>query len=100
MKYVPNADFRRCRRMGLPISKLIIATNENDILHRFWQTGAYEKQGVHSASAEGLNAHGKGVKETLSPAMDILISSFSGYCGLSRMTSTPLEWMEYRKEDK
>jgi threonine synthase len=63
------------KRMGLPISKLIIATNENDILHRFWQTGAYEKQGVHSASAEGFNAHSKGVKETLSPAMDILISS-------------------------
>lgn len=59
----------------LPISKLIIATNENDVLHRFWQTGAYEKQGVHSASAEGFNVHVKGVKETLSPAMDILISS-------------------------
>lgn len=61
--------------MGLPISKLIIATNENDILHRFWQTGAYEKQGVHNASAEGFNAHSKAVKATLSPAMDILISS-------------------------
>jgi threonine synthase len=61
--------------MGLPISKLVIATNENDILHRFLQTGAYEKEGVHGVSAEGLNAHVKGVKETLSPAMNILISS-------------------------
>lgn len=52
--------------MGLPIEKLVIATNENDILDRFWKTGKYEKQ---SESAEA------GVKETLSPAMDILVSS-------------------------
>ncbi|KAI4141989.1 MAG: hypothetical protein L6R39_005124, partial [Caloplaca ligustica] len=69
------------KRMGLPMSKLLIATNENDILHRFWQTGAYEKHGVHGAAAEGglvedgVKAHAKGVKETLSPAMDILVSS-------------------------
>ncbi|OXV07664.1 hypothetical protein Egran_04571 [Elaphomyces granulatus] len=75
---VPSGNFGNilagffAKRMGLPISKLIIATNENDILHRFWQTGAYEKHGVQSASAEGFNV---GVKETLSPAMDILISS-------------------------
>lgn len=66
---VPSGNFGNvlagffAKRMGLPISKLIIATNENDILHRFWQTGAYEKD------------DGQGVKETLSPAMDILISS-------------------------
>lgn len=52
-------------RMGLPVDKLVIATNDNDILDRFWKTGKYEK----SAEAEG------GVKETLSPAMDILVSS-------------------------
>ena len=49
------------RQMGLPIHKLIIATNENDILYRFLTTGIYEKCGQ--------------VKETLSPAMDILVSS-------------------------
>lgn len=69
------------KRMGLPMSKLIIATNENDILHRFWETGAYEKHTVHNAAAEGgliedgVKAHTEGVKETLSPAMDILVSS-------------------------
>ncbi|RDL33842.1 Tryptophan synthase beta subunit-like PLP-dependent enzyme [Venustampulla echinocandica] len=69
------------KRMGLPMSKLIIATNENDILHRFWKTGAYEKSAVHGAAAEGglvedgVEAHTEGVKETLSPAMDILVSS-------------------------
>jgi len=69
------------KRMGLPVSKLIIATNENDILHRFWQTGAYQKHHFSNGAAEGgivedgVKAHPEGVKETLSPAMDILVSS-------------------------
>lgn len=69
------------KRMGLPTQKLIIATNENDILHRFWQTGKYEKKPVYGAEAaggepaDGAQAHESGVKETLSPAMDILVSS-------------------------
>ncbi|KAH8801767.1 tryptophan synthase beta subunit-like PLP-dependent enzyme [Xylogone sp. PMI_703] len=69
------------KRMGLPMAELVIATNENDILHRFWQTGAYEKHAVHGSEAEGglvedgVKAHTEGVKETLSPAMDILVSS-------------------------
>ncbi|KAF2435259.1 tryptophan synthase beta subunit-like PLP-dependent enzyme [Tothia fuscella] len=69
------------KRMGLPIEKLVIATNENDILHRFWRTGHYEKNEVHGKEAEGgfkddgVKAHAEGVKETLSPAMDILVSS-------------------------
>lgn len=69
------------KRMGLPVSKLVIATNENDILHRFWQTGSYSKHTVsgpeqHNGFKEdGAQAHPEGVKETLSPAMDILVSS-------------------------
>lgn len=48
------------REMGLPID-LVIATNANDILYRFLQTGTYAKDAeVHA---------------TLSPAMDILVSS-------------------------
>jgi threonine synthase len=68
-------------RMGLPADKLVIATNENDILHRFWRTGHYEKHAVHGREAEGgfeedgAKAHAEGVKETLAPAMDILVSS-------------------------
>lgn len=69
------------KRMGLPSDKLVIATNANDILHRFWQSGKYEKKPVHGAEAsgglpeDGAQAHEDGVKETLSPAMDILVSS-------------------------
>lgn len=69
------------KRMGLPIEKLVIATNENDILHRFWRTGSYEKKPVHGNEAnggfpeDGVKAHEDGVRETLSPAMDILLSS-------------------------
>jgi threonine synthase len=64
------------KRMGLPIEKLVVATNENDILHRFWQSGYYEKKPAHGRDiADGLPTHEDGVKETLSPAMDILVSS-------------------------
>ncbi|MEA2068268.1 MAG: threonine synthase [Verrucomicrobiota bacterium] len=48
------------QRMGLPISKLILATNENDILSRFFNNGTYGMAGV---------------VPTLSPSMDIQIAS-------------------------
>ncbi|CAK0894820.1 unnamed protein product [Prorocentrum cordatum] len=48
------------KRMGLPVKHLICATNANDILHRFFQSGTYEKYAV---------------VQTNSPSMDIGISS-------------------------
>ncbi len=48
------------RKMGLPVNRLIVATNQNDILHRFFSHGAYYKEEVHA---------------TWSPSMDIQISS-------------------------
>jgi threonine synthase len=48
------------KRMGLPIDRLVIATNQNDILHRTLQSGGYKKMGV---------------KSSISPSMDIEISS-------------------------
>lgn len=48
------------KRMGLPVDRLLIATNRNDILTRFVRTGVYAAGEVHP---------------TLSPAMDIQIAS-------------------------
>ena len=53
------------KQMGLPVHKFIVATNENNILDRFLKTGRYDKASDSSDP----------VKQTLSPAMDILISS-------------------------
>ncbi|KAH6562711.1 hypothetical protein BASA60_000893 [Batrachochytrium salamandrivorans] len=62
------------KAMGLPVERLIIATNENDILHRFLQTGEYVKaqNNTHTDGSSGLLDP---VRQTLSPAMDILVSS-------------------------
>ncbi len=48
------------KRMGLPIEKLVVATNQNDILHRALSTGDYVTQGV---------------TPSISPSMDIQVSS-------------------------
>ena len=48
------------KKMGLPINKLIVATNQNDILHRAISKGSYEVENV---------------SETLSPSMDIQVAS-------------------------
>ncbi|MDE3080184.1 MAG: threonine synthase [Paracoccaceae bacterium] len=48
------------RRMGLPIEKLVVATNQNDILHRALSSGDYVPDGV---------------KPSISPSMDIQVSS-------------------------
>lgn len=62
---VPSGNFGNicaghiARMMGLPIRKLVVATNENDVLHEFFQTGVYRVR----RSAETLH--------TSSPSMDI-----------------------------
>mmetsp|Transcript_28896 Transcript_28896/g.36237 ORF Transcript_28896/g.36237 Transcript_28896/m.36237 type:complete len:513 (+) Transcript_28896:85-1623(+) len=48
------------KRMGLKVGKLVVATNENDILHRFFTSGKYHK---------------KKFIQTLAPSMDICVSS-------------------------
>ncbi|KZY63261.1 threonine synthase [Oleiphilus sp. HI0068] len=48
------------RNMGLPISQLVVATNKNDILHRFISANHYKMQPL---------------EHTLSPSMDIMVSS-------------------------
>ncbi|MDB2682832.1 threonine synthase [Alphaproteobacteria bacterium] len=63
---VPTGNFGNvyaahcARQMGVPIKKLVIATNKNDILTRFFETGEMKMGGVDP---------------TISPSMDIQISS-------------------------
>jgi threonine synthase len=63
---VPTGNFgdifagHLARRMGLPIERLGVATNRNDILHRCLTTGAYRPDEV---------------APTISPSMDIQVSS-------------------------
>ncbi|KAL0579183.1 threonine synthase [Marasmius crinis-equi] len=64
------------KKMGLPMEgKLGVATNSNDILARFWNTGRYEKVDSSTVEVHQASRDTSGVKETLSPAMDILVSS-------------------------
>ena len=69
---VPSGNFGNiyagyvARRMGLPVRKLILATNENDVLDRFFKTGKY---GIRKAA-----------RATSSPSMDISkASNFERY---------------------
>ena len=62
---VPSGNFGNicaghvARMMGLPIEKLVVATNENDVLHEFFRTGVYRVR-------TSRDTH-----ETSSPSMDI-----------------------------
>ncbi|MFC5523712.1 threonine synthase [Polaromonas jejuensis] len=62
---VPSGNFGNvcaghvARSMGLPIDKLVVATNENDVLDEFFRTGVYRVRG-------SADTH-----ETSSPSMDI-----------------------------
>jgi threonine synthase len=62
---VPSGNFGNvcaghvARQMGLPIAKLVVATNENDVLDEFFRTGVYRVRG-------SADTH-----ETSSPSMDI-----------------------------
>jgi threonine synthase len=63
---VPTGNFGHiyagvmARRMGLPIEKLVLATNRNTILHELVRNGRYDRGEVH---------------HTLSPSMDIQVAS-------------------------
>ena len=64
---VPSGNFgdilaaRYAKAMGLPIGKLVCASNSNRILYDFFRTGVYDRRRKFS--------------KTLSPSMDILVSS-------------------------
>ncbi len=64
---VPTGNFGNilaswyAREMGLPVNKLICASNENNVLTEFINTGIYNRE--------------REFRKTISPSMDILISS-------------------------
>lgn len=64
---VPTGNFGNilaafyAKQMGLPIAKLICASNENNVLYDFINTGVYDRK--------------RDLRLTSSPSMDILISS-------------------------
>jgi len=43
------------KQMGLPISKFIVATNANDVICRFFQTGRFEPKEVQSTLASAMD---------------------------------------------
>lgn len=63
---VPTGNFGNilagyfAHRMGLPVDQLVLATNENDILSRFFNTGVYARGDVY---------------KSISPSMDIQVAS-------------------------
>ncbi len=80
------AGYYACQ-MGLPINKLVCAANENNVLTEFIRTGIYDRN--------------RNFKRTISPSMDILISS-----NLERLlyeitehnAGAIIEWMDTLKE--
>ena len=90
---VPTGNFGNilagyyAKRMGLPVGKLVCASNANNVLTDFLQTGIYDRQ--------------RDFYQTMSPSMDILISS-----NLERLLYHLTEdkaqvaaWMRELKED-
>jgi len=91
---VPTGNFGNilaayyAKEMGLPVNKLICASNENNVLTDFIKTGVYDRN--------------RGFKTTASPSMDILISSnLERLLSLSTNSDDKLvaEWMNSLKAD-
>jgi threonine synthase len=69
-------------RMGLPVGRLVLAANDNDILSRFFNTGVYQSGDVHV---------------TPSPSMDIQVASnFERYlfCRADGNAAAVRQWMQ------
>ncbi len=89
---VPSGNFGNvfaayvAKKMGLPISQFIVASNHNDILTRFFATGSMQAEGV---------------APSLSPSMDIQVSSnFERYLFelTGRSSDTINVWMDEFKK--
>ena len=93
---VPSGNFGNifagyvAKIMGLPIGQLIVASNENDVLHEFFTTGTYRVR------------PGEAVAATSSPSMDIgKASNFERYIYLILQrdaAKTAVLWQQLDKE--
>jgi threonine synthase len=92
---VPTGNFGNilggvlAKQMGLPVGKLIVACNENNILYDFLSTGHFD-------------ARGRQLVKTPSPSIDILLPSnlerFLYLC-TDRKAAPILEWFEQHAKD-
>ena len=63
---IPSGNFGHAyagwtaKQIGLPIDRLLVATNSNDVLHKLFSNNLYEKNSVN---------------QTLAPSMDISVAS-------------------------
>lgn len=68
---VPTGNFGNtyacllAKRMGLPVRKIIVATNENDVVARCIKTGVYEPTGVIATSSPSMDIQGSSNFERL-----------------------------------
>lgn len=77
------------KRMGLPVGRLVCASNRNNVLSRFFETGTYDCGGA--------------LYKTTSPSMDILISSNLERLlfELTEKDPAPIEaWMAQRSAER
>lgn len=74
-------------KMGVPTRRLALATNENDIVHRYFRDGVYQRGPVH---------------ETLAPAMDIQVASnLERFFSLAGGGDRVADWMaQFEKSGK
>lgn len=86
---VPSGNFGNifagfvAKHMGVPIGQLIVATNENDVLHEFFSTGTYHVR------------PGADVAATSSPSMDIgKASNFERYIYMMLGEKTAALWQQ------
>ena len=66
------------RQMGVPIERLVVATNRNDILARFFETGRYRK-GTGAADAEPQHGH-SGREQLRAPCSPICATATAPPC--------------------
>lgn len=91
---VPTGNFGNilaadmARRLGFPVGRLVLSSNDNDVLPRFFETGRMERRET---------------RQTLSPSMDIQVSSNferALWFACEGDTAAVAEWQRALAEDR